>query len=439
MNRTKSVADLRSAVAGPVYLPGDGGFDAAARPWNTAVAQTAAAVVDIADAADAVAVVNYARDRGLGVTTQPNGHGASGNLRDDVILVRTSKLNQITVDPTTATAQVGAGASWGDLLTAAQPHQLVGLAGSSGAVSVAGYTLGGGLSWFGRARGWASDAVTAFGVVDAKGNSTRITLNSDPDLFWALRGGGGDFALVTSLEFGLFPAPAIYGGRMLWPADRAPQVLDAFREVTTHAPDELTVWFQRLQFPSAPPMVGIDTTYLGDLTQGHDLLQGFDRIDGRLADTRKALAPADIGGITGEPTNPTAGTSRTEILTHLDDTAATALLEPIDPLFNLQVRHLGGAFTRHSDSAAGTLTDPYCVIFSAAAPTRPAAVASNDRIQSFRRALAPYLGTRIPFTFLTPGDTAVRAFTPDTLSRLRQVKSSRDPRNVFTSNFPINT
>lgn len=426
---------LRSAVRGTVLMAGDNGFEQACRPWNLAVKQHVLAVVEIADAADAAGVVRYANAAGVSVSVQPNGHGASGNLTGDVILVRTRRLDFVRVDPGTRSARVGAGVSWAQVLTAAEPHNLIGMAGSSPAVSVVGYTLGGGSSWFGRAHGWASDAVTAFEIIDADGNPKRITRNSDPDMFWVLRGGGGDFALVTAIEFDLYPAPALYGGRMLWPAEHAPEVLDAFREITARAPDELTVWYQRLQFPGAPAMVGIDSTYLGDAARGQDLLRAFDRIGGRLNDSRRVLPIGAIGDITGEPATPHAGFSHTELLTHLDDRVAAALLEPIEPLFNVQLRHLGGALSRQSDSAAGTLTELYGLVYSGAAPTQPSDI--GKRIQRYRQTLGPYLGSRIPFTFLAPGDTAARAFSPATLSRLRKIKRDRDHRNIFTSNFPI--
>lgn len=119
--------------------------------------------------------------------------------------------------------------SSGDLQAAAAPHGLTGLPGSSPVVSVTGVALGGGLSWFGRTHGWVADSVTAFDIVDAEGRPRRITADTDPDLFWAMHGGGGSFAIVTALELTLHRAPHLYGGRMLWPIDHAPDVMDAYR------------------------------------------------------------------------------------------------------------------------------------------------------------------------------------------------------------------
>lgn len=428
--------DLRAAIKGRVLLPGDPGFTAAARPWNRAVTQRIRAVVEIADAADAVAVVGFARDAGYTASAQPTGHGAADGL-DGVILVRTGRLTELHVDPDARTARAGAGLAWGQVLPVAGQHGLTGLAGSSPAVSVTGFTLGGGLSWFGRRYGWACDSVTAFDIVDADGHAGRVTAGSDPDLFWAMRGGGGDFALVTAIEFGLHPAPAVFGGRMVWPADRGPDVMAAFREVTAQAPDELTVWFLRMAMPGGPPVVAIASAYLGAEAQARALLSPFDRIDGRVADTRATIPVAALGGIMSEPVKPDAAVTRSEMVTDIDDAAAAALLRPAPSLAVLQIRHLGGAWTRSSGSAAGSVSARYCVIATGMAPAPPAAAAVDTGCRQLAAELGPVLAGRTPFTFLGPGDTADRAFPPDTLARLRDIKRRRDPRNVIRSNFPV--
>lgn len=206
--------DLRKAIRGRVLLPDDPEFAAARMPWNRTVDQPVLAVVKLADAADATTLVDYARRTGLPISVQPNGHGAAPGV-DGTILVRTTHLDETTIDPAARVARIGAGVAWDQVQRAAEPHGLTGLVGSSPAVSVVGYTLGGGSSWFGRKHGWAAKKLTAVEAVTADGNQVRATANAEPDLFWALSGGGGDFALVTAIEFGLVPAPDIYGGRML--------------------------------------------------------------------------------------------------------------------------------------------------------------------------------------------------------------------------------
>ncbi|MFC5834422.1 FAD-binding oxidoreductase [Nonomuraea insulae] len=431
--------ELLALVRGRVLLPGDDGFDQARRPWNLAVEQAVPAVVEAADDADVAALVRYARARGLRVSAQPSGHGATGDL-DGAILLRTGLLDEVSVDPVARTARVGAGVRWGRIQRAAAGHGLTGLPGSSPVVSVTGYTLGGGLSWFSRAYGWAADSVTAFEVVGADGAQARVTAGSDPDLFWALRGGGGDFALVTALEFGLHPAPALYGGRMSWTADRAADVLDAFREITAAAPDRLTVWFDLLNFPASPPMVAVDATYLGDPAEGRALLRPLERLGAASSDSRGAMPLADLGSITAEPTTPGPGLSHGDLLTALDDLTAKSLLAtPIDPLLSVQIRHLGGALARPSDSPHGPLAEPYALYLFGVPTTPDAATAIQARQRRLLQDLAPAISGRKPFTYLKPAESVTAAFAPDVVARLRDIKLRRDPNGTIRSNFPVTT
>lgn len=427
--------ELRDLVRGAVLLPGDAGFDPARRPWNLAVEQDVPAVVEAADADDVVALVRYATARGLRVSAQPSGHGATGDL-DGAILLRTRLLDEVSVDPHARTARVGAGVRWGEVQRVAGEHGLTGLPGSSPVVSVTGYTLGGGLSWFSRAYGWAADSVTAIEGVTADGERFRVTAGSE--LFWALRGGGGDHAVVTALEFALHPAPVLYGGRMLWPAERAADVLGAYQEVTASAPDALTAWFDLLNFPGGAPAVAVDVTYLGDPAEGRDLLRPLEELGATLSDGRGPLPVAGLGSITAEPTEPGAGLSRGELLTALDDRAAKALLtEPIDPLLSVQIRHLGGALSLPSDSPHGPLAEPYA-LYLFGVPTSPeSAAAVRERQRELVRDLTPSISGRKPYTYLTPGETVAEAFAPDVLTRLRDIKHRMDPHHTIRSNYPV--
>ncbi|GAA3423035.1 hypothetical protein GCM10018953_02180 [Streptosporangium nondiastaticum] len=310
--------DLRRTVRGRVLVAGDEGFEQARKAWNLSVDQRVRAVVEAEDADDVAALAAHAHRVGLSVAAQPSGHGASGDT-DGVILLRTRRLGGVEVRPERRTARVGAGVAWGEVLSATSPYGLTGLAGSSPAPNVVGYTLGGGLSWFSRRYGFAADSVRAFEVVDVEGRRGTVTADSDAELFWALRGGGGDFALVTAIEFDLHPAPALYGGRVMWPVERAPEVLAAFREITEDAPEELTVWFQLLNLPPLPELpeflrgrsvVTVDTTFLGEEGEARALLRRLDKIDGSIMDSRGMLPVAELGGICAEPTAPSYSLAR---------------------------------------------------------------------------------------------------------------------------------
>ncbi|MFI9634428.1 FAD-binding oxidoreductase [Nocardia sp. NPDC051929] len=430
--------ELRATLPGRVLVAGDEGFETAARPWTTTVDQPVAAVVRAGDAGDVAAVVRYAGRAGVPVVTQPTGHGASGGV-PEAILLRTGYLDGIEIDPRRRVARVGAGVSWGRVQAAAARHGLTGLAGSNPVVGVTGYTLGGGMSWFGRKHGWAADAVRAFEIVDAEGAARRVTAEDDPDLFWALRGGGGDFAVVTALEFDLFPAPELFGGRMLWPQTRIREVFDAFQEITAAAPHELSVWFQRLQIPDAPPMVGVDAVYLGDPDRGRTLLTALDAIGDLILDKRGVFGAADIGAVTAEPTDPSPSLSRAEQLTDLGDAVVKTLIEePVAPLANVQIRHLGGALAeaRPDGGARGAIAEPYLLYCLGLGLPH-----LRDAVEARRTAIVGAVSGQIsghkPYTFLTPGETADAAFDAATLNRLREVKRARDPHGVIRANYPV--
>jgi FAD/FMN-containing dehydrogenase len=429
--------DLRARLDGRVSVPGDNDFDRARAPWNLAVQQPVAAVVEATSAQDVATVVRFARSTGRTVSAQPSGHGATGDV-DGAILLRTGRLDDVEVRPGERTARVGAGARWGSVLAAAEPHGLLGPAGSSPVVSVVGYTLGGGLSWFGRKHGFAAAGVRSLDVVDADGVLATVTADSDPELFWALRGGGGDFGIVTAVEFDLHPAPALHGGRMLWSGERAAEVLDAFRTITATAPEELTAWFELLQFPGAAPLVAVDSTYLGPDDEARDLLRELDGIGGLVSDSRRPMAVSELGSITAEPTDPGPGRSRAGLLTAVDGAVADALLtEPIAPMLSVQIRHLGGALAKPSDSAAGHLDEPYGYYLFGIADTPERSAAVHVRQQRLAGALASRTGARTPLTLLAPGQRASDAFPDATLARLREIKRRRDPNGVLRSNFPV--
>ncbi|NUR83846.1 MAG: FAD-binding protein [Nonomuraea sp.] len=433
-----TINDLRGVLKGPVLLPEDAGFEQAATAWNLTVRQPVAAVVEAADADDVAALVRYARRAGMTVTAQPSGHGASGDV-EGLILLRTGLLNEVEVRARERLVRVGAGAKWGQVLAAAGPLGLTGLAGSAPGISVTGYTLGGGIGWFSRKHGLASDSVRAFDIVDADGEPGRVSAESDPELFWALRGGGGDFAVVTALELELYPAPALYGGRVIWPEHRTRQVYDAFLEITAEAPRELSVWINRLQPPGASPMVTLDLAYLGEAAQGADLLARLDKIEDAIFDSRGVVPVADLGSIAAEPTDPAPSIATAELLTGLDADAVDLLLaKPVQPLINVQIRHLGGALAEPGAGAgaSGAVAEPYLLgLVGLGLPH--AADATRAKQAEVVADLAAYISGRKPYTVLSPGDTAAQSFSGGALARLREIKRARDPHNVFRANYPV--
>ncbi len=430
-----TLEQLSTIVRGRVWLPDDEGFDTARRPWNLAVDQPVAAVVEAADADDVLALVRHAAATGLTVAVQPNGHGTSGRT-DGTVLLRTGRLDGITIDPVARRARVGAGVRSGELQQAAAAHGLTGLPGSSPVVSVAGVVLGGGLSWFSRAFGWAADSVLAFDVVDAQGTARTVTHESAPDLFWAMRGGGGDYAVVTALELQLHPAPELFGGRVLWSGEHRAAVAAAFLALTREAPPELTAWLELLHFPGGDPMVAVDLTFLGGELEARVLTAVLDALPTPLSDSRRTMSVGELGSITAEPTDPAPGQQHAELLTGLDASAVATILDGARaPLLLAQVRHLGGAIAGPSDSPHGPVTEPYA-LYLFGVPSDPDV--ARD-IVDHQRALAGRLPTsgRKPVTFLNRSETLADALSADTIGRLRRIKESADPRHTIRANHSV--
>ena len=278
---TRTMADR--SLARRVVHPDDGRFDDARRAWNLAVDQRPAAVIFPESAAEVTAAIGYAAERGLRVAAQGTGHNAGplGSLADTVLL-RTDRMRGIRIDPAARVARVEAGVVWLDVVHAAARYGLAALAGSSPDVGVTGCTLGGGLSFFGRRYGLAANNVVAAEIVTADGSLVRTDADHEPDLFWALRGGGGSFGVVTALEFRLFPVTEAYAGALWYPIQRGSEVLQAWAELTRgDVPDELTTLGRFVNLPPIPqipePIRGqsfvlVEAYHFGDPSQADELL-----------------------------------------------------------------------------------------------------------------------------------------------------------------------
>ena len=227
------VAALRVAIAGSVVLPGEDGWDAARQAWNLAVDQRPALVALPEGAPDVQALVDFARTRGLRIAMQGTGHNAApmGPL-EDTVLIKTERMRGVEIDERNCVARVEAGALWIDVTAPASEAGLAPLAGSSPDVGVVGYTLGGGLSWLGRKYGLAANRLLSAELVTADGRLVVASRHENPDLFWALRGGGGNYGAVVAIEFELIPMRQVHAGMMLFPWERAREVLQAWREWT---------------------------------------------------------------------------------------------------------------------------------------------------------------------------------------------------------------
>ena len=444
-------AALRTQVRGRVATATDPDWDQVRGAWNLHVDQRPAAVVHATDVDDVVATVRFARQHGYSVGAQPSGH-AGTNALDGTIILRTRQLGGIEVDTATRTARVGAGVKVRELQAALTGTGLSSLPGSNGDPSVVGYTLGGGLSWFGRKYGLAANHVKALEVVRADGEHVRVTAETDPDLFWALRGGGGDFAIVTAMEIGLVDAPYIYGGRLMWPQEMAGEVLRTYAEVTRNAPEELSTWAWLLNFPPVEDVpepirgksfVAIDFTYLGPKVVAEMLVAPFHALGTPVMDTIGEVPVGEVGLLAQEPDDPTPAMEGGRILHTLDDHTIWSILavagpETQSPLTAIGIRHLGGALGRAADGAGVTTRlDGEYLLFLLGIPAVPEIVpAIRERMSAMEAAMAPFSEGRQFFNFLPSSDPS-SAIGAEELARLREIKRRRDPLGVIRSNRPV--
>ncbi|WP_308282864.1 FAD-binding oxidoreductase [Pseudonocardia nigra] len=238
-----------SGVRGPVLRRGAEGFDGERAGFQTASRHEPDVLVGATGAEDVRAAVTFAAERGLPVTVEATGHGRAVPALGGV-LIQTRRMTGVSVDPAGRTVRIEAGVRWGQVIDAAAVHGLTPLSGSSPEVGAVGYTLGGGLGLLARTYGYAADHVRSIDVVTGDGEARHVTADSDPDLFWALRGGGGGFGVVTALEIDLVPVATIYGGTLFFAA--GPDVLAAFQEWTALVPEELTSSVGMMTFPDVP-------------------------------------------------------------------------------------------------------------------------------------------------------------------------------------------
>ena len=438
---------------GDLVRPGDPEWDFARQAWHLAVDQRPAAVVRTASVQDVIETVDAARHLGLRVAPQGTGHNAAplGPL-DETILLKTSAMRGVSINPATRIARVEAGALWMDVVPVAYEHGLTALSGSAPDVGVVGYTLGGGLSWHGRSLGLAANHVTAIEVVTADGLHRRVDADHDPELFWALRGGGGSFAIVTALEFRLFEFTSVQAGVLFFPIERAGEVLHAWREWVQTVPDEVTSVGRMLRFPPLPDLppflsgqsfVVVEATMRVSQADADELLAPL-RAMGPAIDTFRETPTSELGQLHMDPPGPVPAAGDGMLLTGLPYEAVEATLAACgpavdSPLLSMEFRHLGGALTPGApDGGAVSGIDGAFAVFAVGiTPTPEAGVAVRAAVDAVQTRLAPWSTGHVYLNFAERHKAGTALFGADTYHRLQQVKSTYDPADLIRSNHPV--
>lgn len=440
-----------------LIAPGDPRYDLARQAWNLTVDQRPAAVALPRSADDVVAVVRAAADAGHQVAVQGTGHNAGplGPL-DDVVLLRTTGMTGVTVDAERRTARVAAGTVWLPVVQAAAAFGLAALHGSSPDVGVAGYSLGGGTGWYARALGLQTNALTAVELVTADASLVRADAASEPDLFWALRGGGGNFGAVTALEFRLHPITSAHAGMLVWDRSRNPAVLGRWLHWAVEAPDTVTTSYRVMHLPDVPELpeplrgrsvVAVDGAVLGSDDEARALLAPLRELRPDIDTFARVPAPA-LARLHMDPEGPTPTASATSMLSLARGSTAD-VVDVVDDvagadgrstvLMGVELRQLGGALARpHPGGGALSRFDGDLIAFAGGMPpdeeTARAMEAAADDVM---RALAPWANGRQYLNFVERPVDAASGFDPAAWARLRHIRAQVDPRGLFRANHPV--
>src|SRR4051794_9569741 len=269
-----AVEALRAELRGPVIAPGDAEYDQARKVWNGMIDRRPAMIARVAGAADVVTCVNFARDHDVVLAVRGGAHNVPGNaVCDGGLVVDFSAMKAIRVDPAQRRVRAEPGVKWGEFDREVQAFGLATTSGTFSDTGIAGLTLGGGMGWLGGKFGLVSDNVLSFDVVTADGRLHTVSPDEEPDLFWALRGGGGNFGVVTSFEYRLHPVGTLLAGPVFYPFDQARAVLRFYRDFASQIPDELVTAFAFLTLPDGERAVGIVVVYNGPLDAGEEVIR----------------------------------------------------------------------------------------------------------------------------------------------------------------------
>ncbi len=453
-----TIEAFRQRLRGPLLSPMDDGFADATRLWNGMIDKTPALVVQPTETADVVTAVNFARDHDLALSVRGGGHHIAGtSLVDGGLTIDMSLLREVAVDSATRTARVQPGCLLGEVDRATQEHGLATPLGFISEVGVAGLTLGGGLGYLSRRFGWTVDNLREVEIVTADGQARRASRAENPELFWAIRGAGANFGVVTSFTFGLHQVgPMVHGGLIAWPFERADEVLRSYRTITAEAPRELSVWMILQHAPRAPfvpdewhgrKICCMAVCYTGDPGDADDALAPIRALADPVVDLIREMPYTAVQSYLddGQPKGMNYHW-KTEYLAELGDDLLTTVHDLFAdcaiPGAEVALLHIGGALNerRGDDGAVGNRDARFAVgVFGMWEPGEPDAEEFRQWIRDAGTGLRTFStgGNYVNFQTADEGDERVRAMYGANFDRLVEIKRARDPDNVFRSNRNI--
>lgn len=430
--------------------PGRPGFDDVRGTFNLLDDQRPEAIAIPEDAGEVADVVRWAHTRGLRVAAQSTGHNATP-LRSlaGTVLVNTSRLNDVHIDAATHSVRVGAGARWRDVSPQLADLGLAALHGSSPDVGIAGYSLGGGIGWLSRKHGLQTNAITAIDVVTAGGELVRADRDHEPDLFWALRGGGGSFGVVTGFQFGVQSLPEVYAGALFFPVERIAEVLATWNALLPGFPEELTTWCSVIHFPPFPevpePVRGrsfviVLVAHLGTEADGRALIEPLRRLRPAM-DTVAMQPPSALHRQAMDPESPLPFRATTALIDELTPSAiedVARIAGPGSPLALVEFRHVGGALHRAVPDAGARATLPgnIAMLSLGVVPIPEAEPIVREALAGVAGTVADHRVGDYPNFVMTRADASA-FFDADTWARLRRVKAAYDPADLVRGNHHV--
>jgi FAD/FMN-containing dehydrogenase len=443
------VRDLAGRVSGPVLAPHQAGYDAARAVHNGLIDRRPALIVRCRTAGDVVAALALARQAGLEVSVRGGGHNVAGRaVTNGGVMIDLAEMKAISVDPERATATAQGGVTWGELNAAAGAHGLAVTGGVVSTTGIAGYTLGGGLGWLMAKYGLAADNLDAVELVTAAGEVLRVDASSHPDLFWALRGGGGNFGVATSFTYRLHPVSTVTGGLIAHPFEAAPELLRFYRDAVADASDDLTVFAGLVHAPdgSGAKLAALVVFHAGDPQAAERELAPF-RAFGSPLLAQVGPLPYPVMNTLLDAGYPAGALNYwLSSFTHglpdaLIDTAVERFATVPSPMTAILLEHFHGAVTRVDPTATAVPhRAPGWNLLIPSVWTDSAGTDANIRwTRETFAALRPHLGTGRWLNYLgdDQGDDAIQAAYGPNHDRLRDVKRRYDPDNVFHLNHNI--
>ena len=439
---------LKAAVAAPVWQPGEAGYADAVSAWNVGVQLRPAAVLVAHTAGDVATAVRWAARRGVPIGAHATGHGAVPNA-DAALLINTSALTGVDIDACQGVATVGAGLRVGSLTTAAAAHGLATLQGSSGSVSVAGFVSGGGLAVLSRTYGLAADHVLSMDVVTADGALHTVDADHDPDLFWALRGGKGNFGVITALALSLIPLTSFYGGGVYFDGADAPAVLHSYRRWIASHTDRTSSSVALLRLPPDPALpdalrgrfvVHVRMAHVGDNAEAARLASAIRGAAPVLLDLTGEMTPAAMDTVHQDPPGPMPTYEQGCLLDAFTSDTVEAILARTaavsdSPLVLTEIRHLGGAIARRPAVPGAAPGRAAAFSLFTIAPDIPQLARTGpDAVAALLAAVEPWRSPSAQPNFLgrcTDPELVAAAWPAQARERLLAIKQQWDPDNLL--------